>query len=108
MSSELNDIMKELKGSQNDLDYSIRFLSREHPHLSEERQSTNRLIATNQKVIKEIYFYLERLFRIANAHRVQMTSLYDSIMLIPEVQVNEKLQMEIKARFESVAKDTQS
>jgi hypothetical protein len=77
-------------------------LSKEHPNQSEERKSVNRLLVSQNKVIKEVYFYLERLFRIANDHRLQMSALYESIMSLPEVQANEQLQKDIKARFQEV------
>jgi hypothetical protein len=81
-------------------------LSKEHPNQSEERKSVNRLLVSQNKVVKEVYFYLERLFRITNDHRIQMSALYESIMSLPEVQANEQLQNQIKARFTEV-KDTQ-
>jgi hypothetical protein len=70
--------------------------------ISEERKSVNRLLVSQNKVVKEVYFYLERLFRIANDHRLQMSALYESIMSLPEVQANEQLQKDIKARFQEV------
>jgi hypothetical protein len=106
MSSEFDDIMRELRGSQNDIDAAIGYLSKESPYQSEERKSANRAFVVHDKVIKEIYFYLERLFRIANAHQLQMTALYESIMSLPEVQANEQLQKDIRARFQA-ARDTQ-
>jgi hypothetical protein len=102
MSSDLDDIMKELRASQRDIDEANGFLSKEHPNQSEERKSVNRLLVSQNKVIKEVYFYLERLFRIANDHRLQMSALYESIMSLPEVQANEQLQKDIKARFQEV------
>jgi hypothetical protein len=102
MSSDLDDIMKEPRASQRDIDEANGFLSKEHPNQSEERKSVNRLLVSQNKVIKEVYFYLERLFRIANDHRLQMSALYESIMSLPEVQANEQLQKDIKARFQEV------
>jgi hypothetical protein len=102
MSSDLDDIMKELRASQRDIDEANGFLSKEHPNQSEERKSVNRLLVSQNKVVKEVYFYLERLFRIANDHRLQMSALYESIMSLPEVQANEQLQKDIKARFQEV------
>lgn len=107
MSSDFDDIMKELRASQRDIDEASGFLSKEYPNQSEERKSVNRLLVSHNKVVKEVYFYLERLFRIANAHQFQMSALYESIMSLPEVQTNEQLQKDITARFEAV-KDTQS
>ncbi|MDQ3969375.1 MAG: hypothetical protein M3275_13390 [Thermoproteota archaeon] len=106
MSSDFDGIRKVLKASQNDLDEANFFLSKEYPHQSEERKSANRAFVVQNKVIKEIYVYLERLFRITDAHRLQMIALYESIMSIPEVQANEQLRDQIKSRFTAV-KDTQ-
>jgi hypothetical protein len=103
MSSDFDGIRK---ASQNDLDEFSSFLSREYPNQSEDRKSTNRLFVTQNNVIREVYVYLERLFRIAHAHRLQMIALYESIMSIPEVQANEQLRDQIKSRFKAV-KDTQ-
>jgi hypothetical protein len=105
MSSGFDDIMKELRASQRDIDEANGFLSKEYPNQSEERKSVNRLLVSHNKVVKEVYAYLERLFRIANAHHGQMTALYESIMSLPEVQANEQLQRDIRARFQTV-KDT--
>lgn len=69
-------------------------------------KSANRTFVNQNNVMKEIYAYLERLFRIADAHRLQMIALYESIMSLPEVQANEQLQKDIRARFQEV-KDTQ-
>jgi hypothetical protein len=43
MSSELDDIMKELRAYQRDIDEAIGFLSKEYPNQSKERNSVNRL-----------------------------------------------------------------
>lgn len=106
MSSDFDGIRKVLKASQNDLDEANFFLSKEYPDQSEERKSANREFVIQNKVTKEIYVYLERLFRIVDAHRLQMIALYESIMSIPEVQANEQLRNQIKSRFAGV-KDTQ-
>src|SRR5215203_6001528 len=90
MSSDFNDIRRELKAFQNDLDEANFFLSKKHPRQSEERKSLNRSLVTQNKVTKEIYVYLERLFRITYAHLLQMIDLYESIMSLPEVQANEQ------------------
>ena len=95
-----------LKPPKTDLDEANSFLSKEYHWQSEDRKSANRGFATQNKVMKEIYVYLERLFRIANAHRGQMIALYESIMSLPEVKANEQLQKDIKARFQAV-KDMQ-
>ena len=102
MSSDFDGIRKVLKASQNDLDDAIFFLSKEYSNQSEERKSLNRSIVTQNKMTKEIYAYLERLFRIADAHRLQMVALYESIMSLPGVKDNEQLQKEIRARFQAV------
>jgi hypothetical protein len=100
MSSGFDDIMKELRASQRDIDEANGFLSKEYPNQSEERKSVNRLLVSHNKVVKEVYAYLERLFRIANAHHGQMTALNELIMSLPEVQANEQLQRDIRARFQ--------
>ncbi|MDQ3967970.1 MAG: hypothetical protein M3275_06195 [Thermoproteota archaeon] len=107
MSSDFDDIMKGLRASKRDIDEANGFLSKEYHNQSEERKSVNRLLVSQNKVVKELYVYLERLFRIANAHHCQMIALYESIISLPEVQANERLQKDIKARFQAV-KDTQS
>jgi hypothetical protein len=107
MSSELDDIMNELKASQNELDEANFFLSKEYPNQSADRKSVNRSLVSHNNIMKEIYFYLERLFRITNAHRLQMIELYESIMSLPEVKENEQLQKDIRARFQAV-RDKQS
>jgi septal ring factor EnvC (AmiA/AmiB activator) len=106
MSSDFDDIRRELKASQNDLDEANSFLLKQYPRQSEERKSLNRSLVAQNKVTKEIYVYLERLFRIAEAHRLQMSALYESIMSLPEVKASEELQKEIRARFQAV-RDTQ-
>jgi hypothetical protein len=106
MSSDFEEIRKEIKASRDDIDEANFFLSKVYPEQSEDRKSANRLIVSQNKVIMEIYVYLERLFRIADAQRLQMTALYESIMSIPEVKANEKLQNEIRSRFQAV-KDMQ-
>jgi hypothetical protein len=106
MSSDFNDISRELKAFQNDLDEANFFLSK-NTHVKVKREkSLNRSLVTQDKVTKEIYVYLERLFRITYAHLLQMIDLYESIMSLPEVQANEQLQKDIRARFQA-ARDTQ-
>jgi hypothetical protein len=106
MSSDFDGIRREIKASQNDVDEANSFLSKEYPNQSEDKKSAHQLFVSQNKVIKEIYVYLERLFRIADAHGLQMNALYESIMSLPEVKANEHLQNEIRARFQAV-KDTQ-
>ena len=107
MSSEFDDIIKELRGYRNDLDAAISFLSNEDPRLSDDRRSLNQRFAGQDKIFKDVFFHLERLFRIAGSHRLQIIELYESIMSLPEVQTNPQLQQKIRDRFEAV-KDKQS
>jgi hypothetical protein len=107
MTSELDDIRKELRGYRNELDEANIFLSKEYHWQNDDRKSANRTFVVHNKVMKEVFFHLERLFRIAEAHRLQMTALYESIMSLPEVQADEKLREKIRERFQEV-KDKQS
>jgi hypothetical protein len=55
MTSELDDIMKDLRGYRNDLDEANRFLSRESHYQSEERKSANRAFVVHNKVMKDVF-----------------------------------------------------
>ena len=104
MSSDLDDIINELKISQRELQEAHDMLVKPYPNLSKEKQSTNQSLAVQDLVMKELYIYVERLYRIVNAHSLHIKALYESIMSLPEVKTNEKLKEQIKARFDAMDK----
>jgi hypothetical protein len=102
MSSDIDDIIKGFKGYQKELDEAIYFYSSENPQLTKEEIGINRRFANQDKIMKEVFYHLERLFRISNSHRLQIMELYESIMSLPEVKADQELHQKIKDRFEAV------
>jgi hypothetical protein len=62
MSSDFDDIMKELRYSREILMRANGFLSKEYFNQSEERKSVNRLLVSQNNIVKEVYAYLEGSF----------------------------------------------
>jgi peptidoglycan hydrolase CwlO-like protein len=55
-----------------------------------------------QDEIGTIYRHLDEISKMARAHHLQIRALHESIMSLPVVKENKKLQKEIKARFDEI------